>query len=86
MGGPLSAVPGFDGETIVTAVRLEQALAVQAQRHAVKHVAVTTLDEAAELLLFDGADWSPTPEEIELSSKEFTTRTRVWLRGAQVAP
>lgn len=80
VGGPLSAVPGFDGETIVTAVRLEQALAVQAQRHAVRHVAVTTLDEAAELLLFGGADWSPTPEEIELSSKEFTTRGRAWLR------
>lgn len=82
VGGTLSAVPGFDGETVVTAVRLEQALAVHAAQRSVRHIAVTSLDDGPEELLFRDGAWAPTADPVLLESKEFVGRYRIWTRGA----
>ncbi|RNH98592.1 hypothetical protein EEZ25_26180 [Micromonospora aurantiaca] len=81
VGSALSAVPGFDGETVVTAVRLEQALAAHAAQSHVRHIAVTSLDEQSEELLFPGDDWVHTAEPVTLESKEFRSMRRIWTRG-----
>lgn len=84
VGGALSVVPGFDGETIVTAARMEQALGnlIRSQSTAIagRHLAVTSLDAASEEALFGNADWSATASEISLKSKEFATDAHIWAR------
>jgi len=87
VGGPLSAVPGFDGETIVTAARMEQSLAGLARNQAAaevpcRHLAVTSLDEASESIIFAQDSWSVTDKKLALQSKEFSTEARIWARAA----
>lgn len=82
VAGPLSGVPGFDGETIVTVARMEQGLGQHLRdlgHSGALHALVTSFDDILEDEAFDTAHWEAS-EQVQLTSKEWASQTRVFLR------
>ncbi|SRR5216683_967467 len=88
VGGALSSVPGFDGENVVTVVRMEQGLAhliksgeLREFGHGNRHFIVTLSEENSIDEALRNKGWHHRSQPTRLESKEFGTEGWVWARS-----